>query len=271
MKNVDWSPSDTMLARELKLRGSGIDVCRAAKSQALICNSLNQKQPVRKPVQVVLDYVSEDSDSDSSDDEMNDLQQLEGFIKTSKAIHVLWELLRDFIYPPDANDSKSIPEPEERTNSENMRVYIEMLDKNTRASENPFQLHIQSSDTVEILKSQILGKRGIPPACQLLIFHGKRLGDSKTMKDYNIQKENIIYLSKIKTETAEDGYRIKGKTVTSPFQASCEWIRQVLVAPVHFTLLATGLQLPPVAAGKTRMEWRCVSFGLGTYKLLYQG
>jgi hypothetical protein len=51
-----------------------------------------------KPVLQIEDF-SDESDSDRSDDEANDLQQLEVFIKTSSALEVLRTNLRAFIYP----------------------------------------------------------------------------------------------------------------------------------------------------------------------------
>lgn len=73
-------------------------------SAHIICNRLRPKEsmPTRKledkPVLAIEEF-SDESDSDRSDDETNDLQQLEVFIKTSSALEVLRTNLRAFIYP----------------------------------------------------------------------------------------------------------------------------------------------------------------------------
>lgn len=66
----------------------------------MICNNLNKKKKASKVEGIEFEYLSEDSDEDRSDEEVDDLQRLEAFIKASKSLVALRNNLRTFIHRP---------------------------------------------------------------------------------------------------------------------------------------------------------------------------
>ena len=55
-------------------------------------------------------------------------------------------------------------------------------------------LEVNETDTIEMVKRQIQDIKGISYEKQRFIFAGMMLNNTKTILDYNIQKDSIIYL-----------------------------------------------------------------------------
>lgn len=69
-----------------------------------------------------------------------------------------------------------------------MRIFVVTLTKKT------ITLQVQSSDTIESVKSKIEDKEGIPASQHSLIFANKILKGEKTFKNYSIEQGSILQM-----------------------------------------------------------------------------
>ncbi|XP_007532384.2 ubiquitin D [Erinaceus europaeus] len=60
-----------------------------------------------------------------------------------------------------------------------------------------YQIEVRRSSSVTQVKEIIAAKTALPPDQQIVVCNGKKLEDGKTMKEYNIKKFNVLFLTSL--------------------------------------------------------------------------
>jgi hypothetical protein len=72
---------------------------------------------------------------------------------------------------------------------------MQIVVKNSKKSPTLMTLEVESSNTIDELKSQISDNLDVPVHELRLVYGGTQLADGWTVGDYNIQKDAVIYVA----------------------------------------------------------------------------
>lgn len=70
-----------------------------------------------------------------------------------------------------------------------MQIFVEI------STSEKISLEVETSDTIEVVKSKIQEKEGIPVQQQKLIFKGSEMEEGRILSDYEVEKDTTIRLT----------------------------------------------------------------------------
>jgi len=87
----------------------------------------------------------------------------------------------------DENDDDA--EPEASDDDESFQIFVKLPEGKT------ITLEVEASNTIDVIKGMIKGKKGILPKHQRLTFGKVQLEDGQTLSNYNIQNDDTLQLA----------------------------------------------------------------------------